>query len=89
IAKYAVDTHGHIWNIVGITTGENFPDALAGGIVQGKAGSVMLLTTPTVLQADTKNTLVSNKSKITTVTFFGGTGAVSTGVRTAVGNAIK
>ncbi|MDP2401736.1 MAG: cell wall-binding repeat-containing protein, partial [Actinomycetota bacterium] len=89
IAKYAVDTHGHTWNRVGITTGENFPDALAGGIVQGKAGSVMLLTTPTVLQADTKNTLVTNKSKITTVTFFGGTGAVSTSVRTAVSNAIK
>jgi putative cell wall-binding protein len=89
IAKYAVDTHGHVWNFVGITTGENFPDALAGGIVQGKAGSVMLLTTPTVLQADTKNTLVANKSGITTVTFYGGTNAVSASVRTAVSNAIK
>ncbi|MDP2401706.1 MAG: cell wall-binding repeat-containing protein, partial [Actinomycetota bacterium] len=88
VAEYAVG-RGHVWNLVGVTTGDNFPDALAGGIVQGKAGSVMLLTGSDVLSTPTSAALVSHKSSISTVTFFGGAGAVSPAVRTAVGNALK
>ncbi len=89
VANYAVDSKAHTWNRVGITTGIDFPDALAGGVLQGKMGSVMLLTAPTALNPRTANVLSANKSKITTVTFFGGTKAVSTKVRTDVGNLVK
>ncbi len=83
VATHAVDEAGHTWNRVGIATGENFPDALAGGVLQGKAGSVMLLTPSATLNADTAAALLGNSDDIVTVTFFGGTGAVSDAVRTA------
>jgi hypothetical protein len=84
IASYGVTSAGHVWDRVGIATGEDYPDALAGGVLQGKVGSVMLLTTPTNLHTDTVTALSTNAGAIDTVTFFGGTGAVSTSVRTAV-----
>jgi hypothetical protein len=78
-----------VWNLVGMTTGDNFPDALAGGVLQGKMNSVMLLTRSDVLSTPTSAALVAHKSSISTVTFFGGVGAVSPAVRTAVGNVLK
>jgi len=84
VAMHAVANEGHVWNRVGITTGANFPDALAGGVVQGKAGSVMLLTTPDTLSNCTALALEANKDAIQTVTFFGGDRAVSPTVRAAV-----
>jgi len=84
VADYAVDNAGHGWNGVGITTGANFPDALAGGVLQGKMNSVMLLTRPTSLNAVTAGALGANKAAIDTVTYFGGTGAVTQTVRDQV-----
>jgi uncharacterized surface protein with fasciclin (FAS1) repeats/putative cell wall-binding protein len=84
IAEYAVHKQGFMWNRVGITTGQDFPDALAGGVLQGKVGSVMLLTTPTSLHPSTAAALTMHKDEITTVTYFGGTGAVSQAVRNAI-----
>jgi hypothetical protein len=74
----------HTWDRVGIATGENYPDALAGGVLQGKVGSVMVLTLPTSLRSETAAALSTNADTIDTVTFFGGTNAVSTAVRTEV-----
>ncbi|MDP2300133.1 MAG: cell wall-binding repeat-containing protein, partial [Actinomycetota bacterium] len=76
------------WNRVAVATGTNFPDALAGGVLQGKVGSVMLLTRPTALDPYTRAALVANKADITTVTFFGGTGALPQPVRDAVADAL-
>ncbi len=84
VAMHAVEHEGHVWDRVGITTGANFPDALAGGVVQGKVGSVMLLTTPNTLSTCTALALSANKDAIDTVTFYGGDGAVSPAVRAAV-----
>jgi putative cell wall-binding protein len=84
IASFAVDEAGHTWDRVGIATGADYPDALAGGVLQGKVGSVMLLTPPSSLAPATAAALEANADAIDTVTFFGGTGAVSTAVRTAV-----
>jgi basic membrane protein A and related proteins len=83
IASHGVSDAGHTWDRVGIATGEDYPDALAGGVLQGKVGSVMLLTLPTTLHASTATALTANAGAIDTVTFFGGTGAVSTAVRQA------
>jgi putative cell wall-binding protein len=57
IASYGVNSAGHVWDRVGIATGEDYPDALAGGVLQGKVGSVMLLTTPTSLHPATATAL--------------------------------
>lgn len=89
VADFAVNTCGHEWNRVGVTTGANFPDALAGGVVQGKAQSVMLLTPPDSLDPYAAAALRTHKSAISSVTFYGGTGAVSDGVRTAVSKALE
>ena len=67
----------------GITTGQRFPDALAGGVLQAKVGSVMLLTSSAVLSPATQTLLQNNKAAISNVTFFGGTGVVSDAIRTA------
>jgi putative cell wall-binding protein/sugar lactone lactonase YvrE len=83
IASYGVTDAGHTWDRVGIATGQDYPDALAGGVLQGKVGSVMLLTTPTTLHAATVTALTANAGAIDTVTFFGGTGVVSPAVRAA------
>ncbi len=89
VATYGVQNAGLGWNRVGIATGENFPDALAGGVLQGKQGSVMLLTRSTALSTPTRDALVANKGVIDSVTFFGGANAVSDAVRTEVANALK
>jgi len=89
IAKYAVNEIGHQWDRVGITTGENFPDALAGGVLQGQYWSVMLLTPPASLDLDVAVTLAANKDDILQVTFFGGTNAVSQSVRDTIAEVLE
>ncbi len=87
VANYAVKSGAmnwnHRWNRVGITTGANFPDALAGGVLQGRRGSVMLLTESARLSPAARSALVANSGQISVVTFFGGAGAVSQPVRSA------
>ena len=89
VATFAVAEAGHMWDGVGITTGFVFPDALAGGVLQGKRGSVMLLTRPTSLDPYTRAALVANKGAIATVVYFGGPVAIDQVVRDAVADALK
>jgi putative cell wall-binding protein len=56
-----------------VTTGENFPDALAGGAATG--GSPILLVTPTALPAPTREAIASMRPD--RVVALGGTNAVS------------
>jgi putative cell wall-binding protein/5-hydroxyisourate hydrolase-like protein (transthyretin family) len=83
-----VATHGVAnglgWNRLAITTGEKFPDALAGGVLQGRDGSVMLLTPSTSLPASVRTVLQNNRSLIAEVRYLGGTTAVTQSVRDAV-----
>lgn len=89
VAEYGVDEVGLQWDLVGVTTGENFPDALAGGVMQGRAGSVMLLTRSSALMTPTRDALIENKDAISTVTYFGGANAVTQGVRDAIEAALN
>lgn len=84
IAQFGVDECGLGWNKVAITTGQDFPDALAGGVLQGKDGSVMLLTPSASLAPAVTTVLTANKDVISEVRFLGGTGAVSTAVRNQI-----
>ena len=89
IATAGVDNLGLSWNKVAVATGENFPDALAGGVLQGLDGSVMLLTPTNSLNANVAAVLNAQKASISEVRFLGSTAAVSAAVRTSVMNILK
>jgi putative cell wall-binding protein len=89
VATFGVNSAGLGWNKLAIATGTNFPDALAGGVLQGRDGSVMLLTPGTVLNGDVRTTLAANKATIFEIRYLGSTDAVNAAVRTAVQQALK
>lgn len=89
VATYGVNHAGLGWDKLALTTGTNFPDALAGGVLQGMDGSVMLLTPGTSLDPTVRTVLIANKASIDEVRFLGGTSAVSAAVRTAVSQALQ
>ena len=89
VATHGVEGVSLRWNEVALATGENFPDALAGGPLQGRSGSVMLLTHTAVLTPSTSAALDANKDAIGTTRLLGGTGAVSQAVRDQVAQALE
>lgn len=84
IAEYGVTDGGMSWDGVAITTGEQFPDALAGGAAQGNSGSVMLLSRTASLPTNTRSAILANSGSIHEVRFLGGLTALSQAVRDAV-----
>lgn len=70
----------------GVAFGGNFPDALAGGPLLGKDGSVLLLAADT--NTSTFSILEDNKSDVSTVRFFGGPNACTPYMRNAVADAL-
>jgi len=65
---------------VGVATGTNYPDALAGGAVAGANGGILLLTNPNTLSPQTSAFITSNKASIKTLALYGGSSAVSDSV---------
>ena len=84
VATYGATDGGLGYDGLAIATGENFPDALSGGVLCAKRGTVMLLTQSSVLSAPPSACLSTNRRFVRTVHFLGGTGAVSEAVRTSV-----
>ena len=78
-----------MWDGLAIATGQNFPDALAGGILPATQDSVMLLTSSTSLPGVVSDVLSDNRDWIATYYYLGGEGAVSQDVRDAVANVLK
>jgi alpha-tubulin suppressor-like RCC1 family protein/putative cell wall-binding protein len=62
---------------VGIATGLNFPDALAGAAQLATAGGPLLLTTTSVLPAVSGSALTAAKASITTTHYYGQTDVVA------------
>ncbi len=89
VATYGVANAGLAWNRLAIATGTNFPDALAGGVLQGRSDSVLLLTPTASLNDGVAAVLRANKASIFEVRFLGSTAAVSAAVRTAVANILQ
>jgi len=83
IASYGVD-HGLRWDRLALATGQKFPDALAGGVMQGRDGSVLLLTKSETLYAGVATVLRDNSDVIGEVRYLGGAAAVSQSVRDEV-----
>jgi murein DD-endopeptidase MepM/ murein hydrolase activator NlpD len=69
---------------VGITTGRNFPDALAGGVMQAELGSVVLLTEPDRLTRSVFDELTARRAEIANVRYLGDHNAVRWFTRDAV-----
>lgn len=89
VAKYGVANAGLGWDKLAIATGQNFPDALAGGALQARSNSVLMLTPTASLDSAVRSTLVANKAVIYQVRFLGGPTAVSNAVRSAVVSALN
>lgn len=77
------------WDRLAIATGHNFPDALAGGVMQGCDGSVLLLTPGDRLHASVAAVLQANRDGIGEVRYLGSTNAVSQAVRDEVRAILK
>jgi putative cell wall-binding protein len=77
------------WHEIGLATGVDFPDALAGGAATGARGGVLLLTHPDALSPATDAALIAQRLRVSRVTVIGGTSAVTEIVRTAAGSAIQ
>ncbi|MDI6900673.1 MAG: cell wall-binding repeat-containing protein [Anaerosomatales bacterium] len=85
-AARALDVH---WNGLAIASGENFPDALSGSVLQGLQGSVVLITDPRRLSGDTERALIAHRWQIDDYAFLGGTTAVSAAVRARVADVLR
>ncbi len=88
IAENAVDGGWATWEAVGIATGENYPDALAGGARVGEMGGVVLLTRTNSLPAVTGAALEAHADDVLFVDVFGGLVAVTQTARNAVLDAV-
>jgi hypothetical protein len=88
VARFGV-ANGLRWDGCALSTGTNFPDALAGGVMQAKLGSVVLLTPGTTLDTDVGAELTSHKASIATVRYLGSTSTLSQAVRDAVEDALE
>ena len=82
IAKWAVSSKGFKWDSAAFATGYEPYDALAGSVLQGKSKSVLLLVGPS--DSATIPAAASNKGSISTIRFFGGTAAITTGIRNQI-----
>ena len=89
VGAMAETSLGMSWDNLAIATSDTFPDALAAGPMQGRVGSIVLLTPTSSLSPDVGQALAEHKSSVATVSFLGGTGAVSQTVRDAVVTALK
>jgi putative cell wall-binding protein len=65
---------------VGIATGSNFPDALAGGAMLAREGAPLLLSSAGVLPAPTTAYLVSVKTMVGSAQLFGGSAVLSAAI---------
>ena len=89
VADWGTASFGLSWSGVGLATGENYPDALAAGPALGAAGAPLVFTHTNALDAVVASKLTDHKAQIGRVRFFGGTSAVSQGVRDAVSAALR
>lgn len=84
VADYGVAEGWGTYGFVGVATGTNFPDALAGGVGCGRMGGVLLLTKPTALSSACSGGIAANSATINRVAVFGSSAAVSTSVYNAI-----
>jgi putative cell wall-binding protein len=77
MAAYGVGRGWATWQFVGVATGEDFPDALGGGVAAGKMGGLVLLTQTASASPACVNALPLQTFFVDELDVFGGTTAVS------------
>ena len=85
VAEHGATNVGLSWAGMGLATGQNYPDALSGGVLVGQRGAVMLLTESAALNAAARATITTHRADIAEVLYLGGPSALSQNVRNAVG----
>jgi putative cell wall-binding protein len=75
--------------LVGIATGANFPDALAGGSFMGMEGGPVLLSDPAILTSADGTYIGQDHATLTQAFLFGGTATLSAHLATQVGTALN
>jgi putative cell wall-binding protein/streptogramin lyase len=86
IARYGTGELGMAWTRPALATGLDFPDALAGGVGQGHARSVLLLAQGDDLHPGVQSLLVDHKPEVYEVRYLGGTAVVAAGIRSDAGS---
>ncbi len=81
VATRGFEGMGMLWSRPAIATGEDFPDALAGGVLQGSDYSLLLLTPNDSLDPATAQALEDNSQRIYEMRFLGGLAAVDADTR--------
>ena len=71
VAAWGVANAELSWDKVAVATGQTFPDALAGGVLQGASGSVMLLTPTAAIAQSPAAALAANEAAIMEVRYLG------------------
>ncbi len=84
VAEYGAAEGWGTWSFVGMATGTNFPDGLAGGVGTGANGGVLLLTPRSVLSSYTAAAIEDHVPEIGTVEVFGGANAVTASVKDTI-----
>ena len=74
--------------VVGIATGYDFPDALAGGALAGSVGGPLLLTGPTAIPTETADYLRNASGSVSDAIMFGGPAVLDEGLKNQVGELI-
>jgi uncharacterized repeat protein (TIGR02543 family) len=76
VLDQAIIKWGVVPSILGLASGEGFPDALVGGAVIGNRGGLLAITDPDTLSAAAVTVLTIYKTDLEAVEIFGGTGTI-------------
>lgn len=80
VAKWAVGEAGLGWDNVAVTTGRDFPDALTGGVMASRLGSVITITPGSALNAGVRDTIAPRAAVIRRIEVVGGPVSVADSV---------
>ncbi|MHB1342135.1 MAG: cell wall-binding repeat-containing protein [Coriobacteriia bacterium] len=89
VAAMGISECGLTYEGVAIATGEDFPDALAGGVMAAKQGSVLLLTPSTRLHSRVAGLLLMNRAVVGKPYVLGGESVLEPIVREAIALALQ
>ena len=89
IAEHGAEKKWVTYKTIGVATGQNFPDALTGGVATGEMGGVLMVTTPETLHPDIKHQIETNKSAVFKVRLYGGPKALSENVANQIKQLLK
>ncbi|MHB1017528.1 MAG: cell wall-binding repeat-containing protein [Coriobacteriia bacterium] len=83
VADMGFNGLGMLMSRPALATGQDFPDALAGAVLQGDDCSPVLLTRGTTLSPETAAVLTEYRDMIYEIRYLGGTGVITPAVRTS------